>query len=130
MLRVSFGLFTLLTTGSAVFLSTSQSNTAPQYAVGIDGAEPVLVDGFTSSASPLCALGWSSFGLKDTNHTVIVTTLGPGPQIASNGVQPSPFELDGFMYVSILAWVHWTVLKLFYQFQASHKVLLQLVLPL
>jgi hypothetical protein len=83
-------------------MSTAQSAISGQYIVAIDNLEPVTVDGYTASQNPTCGFGWSSFGLKNTDHTVVVTTAGPSLIASESGDQTpgSTFELDGFVSVT------------------------------
>jgi hypothetical protein len=77
-------------------MSTAQSDTSGQYSVAIDDQSPVTVDGFTNSQSATCGIGWSSSGLQNALHTVVVTTMGQSTS-ASSGDAASTFELDGFV---------------------------------
>ena len=78
-------------------MSSAQSDASGQYSVAIDNSAPVAVDGFADSPNAKCTFGWSAFGLKDTDHTIIVTTLGQSPKASANGKQATAFELDGFV---------------------------------
>jgi hypothetical protein len=84
-------------------MSTAQSAISGQYIVAIDNSAPVTIDGFTDSQNPKCGFGWSSFGLKNTDHTVVVTTAGPSLIVSESGGQTpgNTFELDGFVSVTI-----------------------------
>jgi hypothetical protein len=84
-------------------MSTAQSAVSGQYVVAVDNLEPVTVDGYKNSQNPTCGFGWSSFGLKNTGHTVVVTTAGQSVLASESGdLNPgSAFELDGFVSVTI-----------------------------
>jgi len=81
--------------GSAVYMSTAQSDKSGKYSVTVDNVSPVVIDGFSNSTNASCGFGWSTAGLQDILHTVVVTTLGQSS--AANADGASNFELDGFV---------------------------------
>jgi hypothetical protein len=80
-------------------MSTAMSSTAGLYTVTIDNSAPVIVDAFTDSNNPTCQFGWSAFGLRNIDHTVVITTSGPSPKMSTNTGETPTFELDGFVSV-------------------------------
>jgi hypothetical protein len=76
-------------------MNTAQSDKSGKYSVAIDGSTPTAIDGFQNSPSASCGFGWSTVGLQDALHTIVVTTLGQSAASSSNGA--SNFELDGFV---------------------------------
>jgi hypothetical protein len=67
------------------------------FTVVIDNSAPVVVDAFTTSNNPTCEFGWSAFGLRNIDHTVVVTTGGASPKMSANTAVTPTFELDGFV---------------------------------
>lgn len=81
-----------------MFMATTQSTLSGQYTVSLDHSDPVAVDGFTSNLSPVCGVGWDSYGLVDGPHTIIVNLTGQSSQASNTGQDGSSnFELDGFV---------------------------------
>jgi len=83
-------------TGSAVYMSTAQSDTSGQYSVAVDDQSPVTIDGFSNSQSTSCGFGWNAAGLQNALHTVVVTTMGQSAA-AGSGNDASNLEMDGFV---------------------------------
>jgi hypothetical protein len=82
-------------TGTAVFMSTAQTDTSGKYSVTLDDKTPIAIDGFQNSQSAVCGLGWSASELQNALHTVVVTTMGQSSEASSDDA--SNFELDGFV---------------------------------
>jgi hypothetical protein len=109
-------------------MSATQSDTSGQYIVTVDNSAPVVVDGYTDSHAPTCGFGWSAFGLQDADHTVVVTTLGQSPRASANGAVAPTFELDGFVWVTILSLSRLVVgacIHVMFNFQDHAKVFKQ-----
>jgi len=80
-------------------MNTARTDASGRYSVAVDNQSPYTVDGFQNSQSTAatCGFGWSTTDLQNTQHTVIVTTLGQSADPAANGKSASTFELDGFV---------------------------------
>ena len=77
-------------------MSTAQSDTSGQYSVAVDNQAPVAVDGFSNYQSASCGFGWSAPELQNSQHIVVVTTMGQSA-VAGANTDASNFELDGFV---------------------------------
>lgn len=100
--NVANQMLTFKFTGTAVFMSTAQTDTSGKYSVTLDNQTAVAIDCFQKSQNPSCEFGWSAVEVQNSLHTVVVTTMGQSSEAAS-GVDASNFELDGFVITQTTA---------------------------